>query len=415
VIDKDPLAFHLAQQWQFVFEEFNRTVQKKEHVEHAANTGIVNASGIEGKMRRVEGSEILGANDDERNASIVSNSPSYHSHLQLPFTFEARLGSFSKHLATLSDDSIDFLLFDLGVSSGQLEDAGRGFSLRRSGRLDMRMSAVPGLETEEDEGTRKTSSTNSSVSVDDTPSAYVVVNTLSKQQLSEIFFKYGQEKYANWMADAIVESRKSAPIETTQQLAKILENAYLEIQAGKKRQSPHRYSRPMDIDENSGGIAGKESGKKKQSHPNKMQHPMSLRWDDSIPRKRSPGSFYEIHPATKCFQALRIYINDEIGELGRALSLLRRKVRKNGIVACISFHPLEDILVKKLFKYGRIQEDEASIKEQYLQKNGNVHEKFSVETIWRPLTKDPISPSMKEIYFNMRCRSAKLRIAQRIA
>ena len=272
-----------------------------------------------------------------------------------PFTFEPKLAPFSKLLASVPDHSIDLLLLDLGVSSMQLDDPSRGFSFKRSGPLDMRMSQPAALHAAENSKKHEFGS-----ATEESPSALVVVNTLSKDNLADIFFKFGQEKYANWIADAIVKSRQICPIETTDQLAKIVEDVFSEMNMAKKLLKPKQYS----------------SGNLMHTEP----HPLS-------PSKLLKAS-YSIHPATKCFQALRIYVNDEIGELERALALLDQKMKPNGVFVCISFHYLEDLLVKKFFK--------------------------SYQKNWLQYTKHPIEPSVREIHANMRSRSAMLRIGRKL-
>ncbi|MEA2929035.1 MAG: rRNA (cytosine1402-N4)-methyltransferase, partial [Hyphomicrobiales bacterium] len=160
-------------------------------------------------------------------------------------------------------DAVDGVLLDLGVSSMQLDEAGRGFSFRNDGPLDMRMGG---------EG----------------PSAADVVARASERDLSTIIATLGEERFARNVARAIVKARDEQPIETTRALADIV--------AGVVRAKPH-----------------------------------------------------EIHPATRTFQALRIFVNDELGELAVALGAAERVLKTGGRLVVISFHSLEDRIVKTVF------------------------------------------------------------------
>jgi 16S rRNA (cytosine1402-N4)-methyltransferase len=160
-------------------------------------------------------------------------------------------------------DAIDGVVLDLGVSSMQLDTAGRGFSFRLDGPLDMRMSG---------EGA----------------SAADVVNTASERDLADIIFTLGEERHSRAVARAIIKARASAPIETTRALADIVA---------------------------------------------------------SVVRSR-PG---DIHPATRTFQALRIFVNDELGELVRALQAAERVLKADGRLVVVSFHSLEDRIAKSFF------------------------------------------------------------------
>lgn len=154
----------------------------------------------------------------------------------------------------------DGVVLDIGVSSMQLDEAGRGFSFRLDGPLDMRM---------EQSG----------------ESAADLVNTADEQVLANIIYHYGEERRSRAVARAIVEARKSAPIETTRRLADLI--------AGVVRADPH-----------------------------------------------GP------HPATRTFQALRIAVNDELGELVRALVAAERILKPGGRLVVVTFHSLEDRIVK---------------------------------------------------------------------
>ena len=198
------------------------------------------------------------------------------------------------------------VIMDLGVSSMQLDQAQRGFSLQRDGRLDMRMD-----------------------SASTTMDAAELVNRASERELADIFYHYGEERKSRHAARAIIAARKQAPITRTNQLADLLRA-----------------------------------------------------------RLGGPGH-HRIHPATRCFQALRIYVNDELTELQRGLAACRSILPGGGKLAVIAFHSLEDRIVKQEFRDGG--------------KDGP----------WQPLFRKPIRADAAELHTNRRSRSAKLRVATR--
>jgi len=178
----------------------------------------------------------------------------------------------------LRPGTFDGVVFDLGVSSMQLDRPERGFSFRADGPLDMRMaspgaadigSAVPALSQ--------------------APSAADVVNTFTEAQLADIFFQLGEEKRSRAIARAIVERRKTAAFERTLDLAGVVQ-----------------------------GVLGGRRGEGK-------------------------------HPATRVFQALRIFVNDELGELVRGLAGAERLLKPGGRLVVVTFHSLEDRVVKRFF------------------------------------------------------------------
>jgi len=162
---------------------------------------------------------------------------------------------------------VDGILLDLGVSSRQLLQADRGFSFERDGPLDMRMDRSQPLTAE------------------------VLVRRLPEKELAGILFRYGQERWANRIAKAIVRVRRQQPIQTTRQLAGII--------------------------------------------------------SDAVPYGRS-GS--RLHPATRAFQALRIAVNQELDHLETALDEAGRLLRFGGRLCVIAFHSLEDRIVKQTFR-----------------------------------------------------------------
>lgn len=223
--------------------------------------------------------------------------------------------NMSEVLALKGVTKVDGILLDLGVSSYQLDEDARGFSYHKEAPLDMRMSQS---------GT----------------SAADLVNNLSAEELSKIFSKYGEEKFAYKIALRIVEARSRKAIETTTELAQIISNAV----------------------------------------------PAAARRDG--------------HPARKCFQALRIAVNDELGCLERVLDSAFELLNENGVLAIITFHSLEDRMVKvKFAEYctGCTCPPDFPVCVCGKTPRGK---KYS---------KKPIEPSAEELENNNRSRSAKLR------
>lgn len=221
-------------------------------------------------------------------------------------------------LAELGVTKIDGIVFDLGVSSPQIDDATRGFSFSKDGILDMRMDT------------------------DATLSAEKVVNEYSKEALTDIFFSYGEEPKSRLIASKIASSR---PIKTTLELVKIIESAV------------------------------------------------------------GANYFYKKHPERNIFQAIRIEVNKELSVLKEVLPDVLDLLKPEGRVAIITFHSLEDRIVKKFFK-----------------ENSEVNELVkglpTIPETYKPklklITKKPILPSTQELAENSRSKSAKLRVAERI-
>jgi 16S rRNA (cytosine1402-N4)-methyltransferase len=214
---------------------------------------------------------------------------------------------------------VDGLLLDLGVSSPQLDEAGRGFSFRADGPLDMRMDPTSGT------------------------SAADWLATVDEQSLKNVLRKFGEEKFAARIARAICAARADGPVVRTPQLADLVANAV-------------------------------------------------------------PVSRERRHPATKTFQAIRIFINDELEELARALDASLDILRRGGRLCVISFHSLEDRIVKR-FMRNASQEPE-----QY-------RGLPDIPAAFRPSLKiigKALAPGADEIAGNPRARSARLRIAERL-
>jgi 16S rRNA (cytosine1402-N4)-methyltransferase len=214
-------------------------------------------------------------------------------------------------------EAVDGIVFDLGVSSMQLDESERGFSFRKDGPLDMRM------------GVRG-------------PSAADVVAHASERDLASIIRTLGEERHARKVARAIVRAREQAPIRDTRALADIVEQA-VHARAG------------------------------------------------------------TIHPATRTFQALRIFVNDELGELATALSAAETVLRASGRLVVVSFHSLEDRIVKTFFA----ERGSRPAPSRHLPPIS------APAPTLRILTARAVTPDEGEIAANPRARSAKLRAAER--
>lgn len=218
--------------------------------------------------------------------------------------------------------AVDGVLIDLGVSSYQLDNAERGFSIVNDGMLDMRMDKTQKL------------------------SAFDVVNGYSKEKLVDILYKYGEEPNAKNIVNKIIEARKLGKIESTKQLKNIIESAF-----------------------------SKKS--------------MYMRGNVS----------------TQTFQAIRIEVNQELAGLDKLLKQLIAMLRSGGRMAVISFHSLEDRIVKNVFKDACT--DCICPPKTPICVCGH-------KAVARAITKKPITASAKELEENSRSSSAKLRIIEKI-
>ncbi len=214
---------------------------------------------------------------------------------------------------------IDGILYDLGVSSPQLDEDERGFSFHNDARLDMRMDKNNKL------------------------SAYEVVNNYTKEELTSILYKYGEEKFAPSIASKIVSYRANKKIETTLELVEIIKSAV-----------PEKYRRDK-------------------------------------------------HPARKTFQAIRIEVNKELDVFESSLRQALDLIDVNGRICVITFHSLEDKICKNIFK--EVSSVDETLKRMPIIPE-NMLPKFKVIA--------NISPSDKEVESNMRSRSARLRVIERI-
>jgi len=214
-------------------------------------------------------------------------------------------GSFSTIAEILNQvnvEGIDGILFDLGVSSRQLDVPERGFSFSQDGPLDMRMDRTQKMN------------------------ACQVVNTFSEKELADIFFYYGGERKSRKIARSIVYARQKKPITTTGELEKIIWSCNPERRGG-------------------------------------------------------------IHPATRVFMALRVFVNQELEELSKALEGIVQYMKEGARLVVLSYHSLEDRIVKNFFR----DNDRLKI-----------------------INRKPIIPSWQEIQLNPRARSARMRVAQKM-
>jgi len=231
-------------------------------------------------------------------------------------------GEIAQILAKEGIEKADGMLFDLGVSSPQLDNAARGFSYMKDARLDMRMDQSQPM------------------------TAFEIVNDWSEDRLIKIFFEYGEERYSRSVARRIVQKRMHKPIETTCELSEIIQSA---MPAAAKREAQH--------------------------------------------------------PSKRCFQALRIAVNEELNSVKSMLEAVPSLLNPGGRICVISFHSLEDRLVKRAFSAcakGCVCSKELPVCVCNIKPNLKL------------ITRKPITADRDEAEQNPRARSAKLRIAERI-
>lgn len=235
--------------------------------------------------------------------------------------FKSNFKQYEEVLAAAGADWLDGVMLDFGVSSFQLDEVSRGFSYLKDAPLDMRMDASGGL------------------------TAADVVNGYSEERLAAILRDYGEERFAKRIAKAVAEQRRKKRIESTGELARLVE--------------------------------------------------------DSIPAK-----FRQNGPcARKTFQAIRIEVNGELEGLGEAVRGLALKLKKGGRICVLTFHSLEDRIVKNVFR--ELAESCTCDKSLPVCVCGK---KKEIEI----LTKKPVTAGEKELRENPRSKSAKLRIAERV-
>jgi 16S rRNA (cytosine1402-N4)-methyltransferase len=245
--------------------------------------------------------KLIGIDRDDYALEIARNRLGKRNNYTL---MQGNFRNIDTILAELAVDKVDAMVFDLGLSSLQLDSLERGFSIKLDGPLDMRMDR--------------------SLKV----SAFDLVNFLPQESLSDILEKYGQERWHNRIARAIVRERKKAAIVSTRQLAALVERV---VFSGHSR----------------------------------------------------------IHAATRTFQALRIAVNDELEALYQALGKCINYLAPGARICVISFHSLEDRIVKNQFRM------------------------FAREGKLKIITKKPLTAGTEEISANSRARSAKMRVAER--
>ncbi len=233
-------------------------------------------------------------------------------------------GDMVEILGYLGIERVDGVALDLGVSSMQLDDAGRGFSFRHDGPLDMRMGSA-------------------------SASAADIVNTYPEKDLADLIYRYGEERASRRIARAIVKARAAAPITRTGELAGIVRGQV-------------------------------KSGGKKGTR--------------------------RIDPATRTFQALRIHVNDELGELGRGLTAAETLLVPGGRLVVVSFHSLEDRIVKDFLR-----------RRCGGQPSPSRHRPLAAGSLRPPsfesLARRPLKPTAFEAATNPRARSARMRAAVR--
>jgi 16S rRNA (cytosine1402-N4)-methyltransferase len=251
-------------------------------------------------------SRVLGLDRDTAALFVAAESlAAWHDRVELIHADYRELG---RVLDARGVDAVDGVLADLGVSSMQFDAEGRGFSFRRDEGLDMRMDQTQG------------------------PTVADLVADVDEEELANVIYQYGEERFSRRIARGIVEARRTAPITTTGELARIVRRA--------------------------------------------------------VPRK----GYQRIDPATRTFQALRIWVNRELDGLDLFLIETSRRLRAGARLAVITFHSLEDRIVKHVFR--ALAAGEAAL---------------------RVLTRKPVVPGEAEVTRNPRARSAKLRAIERLA
>lgn len=275
------------------------------------------AGGYSRLLLSVAGTQVIGI---DRDRTAIAGGAALVGEAAGRLTLvEGRFSQLAEICAAQGRDAVDGIVMDVGVSSMQLDEAGRGFSFRSDGPLDMRMGS-------------------------DGPTAADVVARGSERDLADVIYIFGEERHSRAVARAIVAARKDQPITTTRQLADIVARVV----------------------------------------------------------RSKPG---EIHPATRTFQALRILVNEELDELQLALAAAEHVLKPGGRLAVVSFHSLEDRIVKTF------------LAERSKTGGGSRHlpEVAQIAPSFHLLTRRPVTPGDAEISANPRARSAKLRAAERTA
>ena len=270
--------------------------------------------------RRLDGGRLIGVDRDTVALEAAGKRLAEFSHLVT--TVHSNFCEIDNILDGLGIDAVDGMLFDLGVSSPQLDDGSRGFSYMADAPLDMRMNR------------------------EDPLTAADVVNTYSREELKRILFTFGEERYAPQIATAIARYREQKPIETTLELVDIIRSA-MPAQALREKQ----------------------------------------------------------HPAKRSFQAIRIAVNDELGSVDRMMQAAISRLNKGGRLAVITFHSLEDRIVKNAM--------------QAASKGCTCPPEFPVcvcgkKPLVKLISRKPIVSGTRELEENPRARSAKLRVCEKL-
>jgi len=272
-------------------------------------------------VKRLDGEGRLIAVDKDEDALLAAGER-LKGHMDRVTFLHDDFKNLPEELGLMGIDGADGILCDLGVSSYQLDNAERGFSYMKDAPLDMRMDRSQYL------------------------TAFNIVNEFGASEIIKILFDYGEEKLAKRITENIVKFRSRQTIETTLQLAKIVEDSY----------------------------------------------PAATR-------------FKYGHPAKRTFQAIRIAVNDELGALKESLKQMALRLNRGGRMAVITFHSLEDRIVKTAFK--ELSTDCTCPPDFPICVCGNKKEAELVN-------RKPILPSEDELKNNSRSQSAKLRIIQRL-
>ena len=255
------------------------------------------------------GGRVLGIDVDEEALDYVEKNEELRTKNKELILLKGNFRNLEEIAHLNNFDKVKGIIFDLGVSSHQLDEGERGFSFSKSGPLDMRMDKALGVKASD------------------------LVNILTKGELYEIFIKLGEEHRARAISDGIVRARGISPIRTTEDLSKVIQEAL--------------------------GIRGEIS------------------------------EFTKAQINKRVFQSLRIAVNDELGSIKEALPQSLNLLESGGRVAVISFHSLEDRIVKQSFK------------------------EFESAKMGKIITKKPVIAENEEINSNPRARSSKLRVFEK--
>ena len=271
-------------------------------------------------VKRLDAGSLIAIDSD---ADAIKDAAAFLSEYSEKISFvKGNFREIKEILEKLDTELVDGMLFDLGVSSPQLDDVERGFSYMRDAALDMRMDRQGEL------------------------TAYDIVNDWHEDRLKDILFRYGEERYSAQIARAIVKKRAENRIKTTFELNAVILSA---MPAAARREAQH--------------------------------------------------------PSKRCYQALRIATNDELGSIRDMLDSAPYRLKTGGRLCIISFHSLEDRIVKSAF--ASLAAGCVCPKDFPVCVCGN-------KPVLKLVTKKPVSPGAEELESNPRSRSAKLRIAERV-